>query len=56
MRSRGDFTYPCIASVAVELSELRTRVDWVLNPSVMVANALTAFILNLVGDALTMDL
>ena len=35
-------------SVAAELSELRTRVDWVFNPSVMMANALTAFVLNLV--------
>ncbi len=32
----------------VELNEIRTRTDWVFNPSVMVANALTAFILNLV--------
>lgn len=31
----------------VELNEIRTRTDWVFNPSVMVANALTAFILNL---------
>lgn len=35
--------------LAVELGELRTRTDWVFNPSVMLANALTAFILNLVG-------
>ncbi|KAG1680763.1 hypothetical protein FOA52_008096 [Chlamydomonas sp. UWO 241] len=30
-----------------ELSDLRTRTDWVFNPSVMLANAVTAFILNL---------
>lgn len=36
-------------AVSVELNELRTRTDWVFNPSVMIANALTAFILNLVS-------
>ncbi|KXZ55498.1 hypothetical protein GPECTOR_2g1047 [Gonium pectorale] len=33
--------------VSVELSRLRTTHDWTFNPSVMLANALTAFILNL---------
>lgn len=27
---------------------MMTRTDWVFNPSVMMANALTAFVLNLV--------
>jgi hypothetical protein len=34
-----------------ELGQLRTRTDWVFNPSVLLANAVTAFILNLVGAA-----
>lgn len=35
--------------MSVELSKLRSTHDWTFNPSVMLANALTAFILNLVG-------
>ncbi|PNW80203.1 hypothetical protein CHLRE_08g382350v5 [Chlamydomonas reinhardtii] len=33
--------------LSVELNKLRTTHDWTFNPSVMLANALTAFILNL---------
>lgn len=33
--------------LSVELLKMRVRHDWVLNPSVMVANALAAFVLNL---------
>jgi hypothetical protein len=35
--------------VSVELPNMTARTDWVFNPSVMLANALTAFILNLVS-------
>lgn len=35
--------------MSVELNKLRTTHDWTFNPSVMLANALTAFILNLVS-------
>eukprot|EP00798_Chlamydomonas_sp_ICE-L_P024449 gene24449-10049_t len=33
--------------LSVDLPTMRTNTDWVFNPSVMIANALTAFILNL---------
>ena len=36
-------------AVSVEVHHMRARHDWVLNPSVMIANALTAFVLNLVS-------
>lgn len=36
-----------IPFLTVELPSLMTRTDWVFNPSVMVANALAAFVLNL---------
>jgi hypothetical protein len=39
-------------AVSVELNRLRTTHDWSFNPSVMLANALTAFILNLVSSGL----
>ena len=35
-------------AVSVELRTIRTTHDWTFHPSVMLANALTAFILNLV--------
>lgn len=38
---------PIACAVFKELNELLTRTDWTLNYSVMLANALTAFVLNL---------
>ncbi len=40
----------CLA-VLKELPDMLQRTDWSLQPAVMLANALTAFILNLVSTA-----
>lgn len=42
-------------TVTVDLPHLMTHSDWSINPSIMLANALTAFILNLVSLFLSLE-